>query len=73
MANQRTYFFIVHKEDCGLWGEFPDFDCAMTDGEDLTDLLKNAADCLETVIIGYQERGIALPEPSGLDDLYRLK
>ena len=73
MANQRTYFFIVHKEDCGLWGEFPDFDCAMTDGEDLTDLLKNAADCLETAIMGYQEAGVALPEPSGVDDLYTMK
>ena len=72
MNNKKTYFFIVHTND-GLWGEFPDFDCAMTDGADLADLLKNAADCLETAIMGYQESGIALPAPSGIDRLEELK
>ena len=72
MSN-KTYFFCVHNDAEGLWGEFPDFDCAMTDGENLTDLLKNAADCLESAIMGYQERGVALPEPSGINDLETLK
>ena len=73
MSNTKTYFFCVHNDAEGLWGEFPDFDCAMTDGENLTDLLKNAADCLESAIMGYQESGVALPEPSGINDLETLK
>ena len=40
MSN-KTYFFCVHNDPEGLWGEFPDFECAMTDGENLADLLKD--------------------------------
>ena len=69
----KTYFFCVHKDPDGLWGEFPDFECAMTDGENLADLLKNAADCLESAVMGYQETGVALPEPSGIEQLEELK
>ena len=73
MSNTKTYFFCVHGNAKDLWGEFPDFDCAMTDGGNLADLLKNAADCLESAIMGYQEAGVALPEPSGVDRLEELK
>ena len=72
MSN-KTYFFCVHNDPEGLWGEFPDFECAMTDGENLADLLKNAADCLESAVMGYQEAGIDLPVPSDIDQLEELK
>lgn len=72
MSN-KTYFFCVHNDPEGLWGEFPDFECAMTDGENLADLLKNAADCLESAVMGYQEAGKDLPVPSDIDQLEELK
>lgn len=65
-----TYFLFVHKSaDGGLWGEFPDLDTCMTDGDTLPELLKNAADCLESYMIGVQDTGKKMPVPSGIDDL----
>jgi len=65
-----TYFMFVHQSDDGkLWCEFPDLDCCMTDGDNLYDLLKNAADCLESYMIGVHELGKTMPEPSGVEAL----
>lgn len=65
-----TYFMFVHSsEDGKLWCEFPDLDCCMTDGDNLNDLMKNAADCLESYMIGVHEMGKNMPGPSDAEAL----
>ncbi len=69
---KRTYCMFVHDGGDGkggLWCEFPDIPGCMTDGDNLEDLMKNAADVLETMIEVMVEDGKALPEPSGAEAL----
>ena len=69
MENKKTYFMFVHGENDGLWGEFPDLDGCMTDGDNLEELLKNAADCLESYMTGVVEVGKTMPSPSSVEVL----
>ena len=41
----------------------------MTDGDDLDDLMKNAADALESWLAAVYESGEALPAASGVEEL----
>ncbi len=66
---KKTYFAFVHKNDDGLWCEFPDFESCYTQGDDLLDLIKNAADMLETYVESMVDNGEEVPEPSGMDKL----
>lgn len=66
---KKTYFMFVHDGDGkGLWCEFPDLPGCMTDGENLDDLMKNAADALESWLASARESGV-LPEASGAEEL----
>ena len=52
---KKTYYMFVHDGgagDGGFYCEFPDLPGCMTDGDDLDDLMKNAADAMEPVT-GY--------------------
>ncbi len=66
--NKKTYFMFVHENSSGLWCEFPDLGC-MTDGDNLEDLMKNAADCLESYMDSVVSHGDSLPEPSSAAEL----
>ena len=67
---KKTYFMFVHDGDGkGLWCEFPDLPGCMTDGDDLDDLMKNAADALESWLSSARDAGSTLPEASGADEL----
>jgi len=70
--DKKTYFMLVHDGGDGkggLWCEFPDLPGCMTDGDDLEDLLKNAADALESWLESVRDHGEALPVPSGAEAL----
>ena len=69
LQNEKTYFMLVHDGGNGLWGEFPDLPGCMTDGDNLDDLMKNAADALESWMDAAIDRGEALPEASDAKDL----
>ncbi len=69
---KRTYFMFVHKNKSGLWGEFPDLKGCMTDGDSLEELMRNAADALESWIADACTHGNELPTPSGIDKLKRM-
>ena len=61
-----NYFMFAHMDDkSGFWCEFPDLPGCMTDGDDFEDLMKNAADALESWLEAWVDGGNALPEPSG--------
>lgn len=60
---------FVHENDSGLWCEFPDLPGCMTDGDNLEDLLKNAADALASWIESTIDNGDSLPEASTVSDL----
>ena len=69
IMNKKTYFMFVHADPEGMWCEFPDLEGCMTDGENLEDLMKNAADCLASYAESVVENGDSLPEPSGIEQL----
>ncbi len=67
---KKTYFMFVHDGDGkGLWCEFPDLPGCMTDGDSLDDLMKNAADALESWLASVRESGEDLPEASDAEKL----
>ena len=69
---KKTYFMFVHdggSGDGGLSCEFPDLPGCMTDGDNLEDLLKNAADALESWLEATVELGQPMPEPSSAETL----
>ena len=69
---KKTYFMLVHDGGDGkggLWCEFPDLPGCMTDGDNLDDLMKNAADALESWIADVRENGGTLPKASSAEDL----
>jgi predicted RNase H-like HicB family nuclease len=64
---KMTYFMFVYDggaNDGGFACEFPDLPGCMTDGDNLEDLLKNAADALESWMDAWVDDGNVLPEPS---------
>ena len=67
---KKTYFMFVHDGDGkGLWCEFPDLPGCMTDGDTLDDLMKNAADALESWLSSARDAGSSLPKASGAEEL----
>ena len=70
---KKTYFMFVHDggKGKGLWCEFPDLPGCMTDGTNLDDLMKNAADALESWLASVRENGGVLPESSNAETLKR--
>lgn len=62
---KRMYCMFVHKgEKFGFWCEFPDLPGCFSDGDDFEDLMKNAADALESWMDAWVEDGKPLPAPS---------
>jgi antitoxin HicB len=54
------------EEEGGFVVTFPDFPEAITQGEDLEDALRHAAEVLESALDYYMENGKAIPTPSKL-------
>jgi antitoxin HicB len=61
-----TYPAILKPEAAtgGFVVNFPDIPEALTEGDDLTDALAQAADCLGAALEGYLEGGRRIPIPS---------
>lgn len=53
----------------GLWCEFPDLPGCVTDGDSLEDLMKNAADALESWLEAESKLGHGLPAASSAEEL----
>ena len=69
---KRMYCMFVHDGGDGkggLWCEFPDLPGCMTDGDNLEDLIKNAADALESWMEATIDHGEIMPAPSGTEAL----
>ena len=67
---KRMYCMFVHDGDGkGLWCEFPDLPGCMTDGDSLEELMKNAADALESWIVATIDSGGVLPAASNAKTL----
>lgn len=67
--NKKTYFMFVYENAEGLWCSFPDLPGCMTDGGNLEELMKNAADALESWLESAIDHGDALPEASSASAL----
>lgn len=62
-----TYFMFVHDGGDGkggYWCEFPDLPGCMTDGDNLEELTKNAADALESWLEAWTDNGNEAPTAS---------
>jgi antitoxin HicB len=56
---------LMSEEDGGVWlVTFPDWNNAVTDGEDPAEAMTNAVDCLETMIDYCLRKRLAIPDPS---------
>lgn len=66
---KKTYFMIVFENVDGLWCEFPDLPGCLTDGATLEELLRNAADALDSWMESAVEHGDALPDASSAAEL----
>lgn len=64
----KTYPAMFHKEEEGYWVEFPEFGGG-TQGEDLEEAMQNARQMLESVLASYLDEGMALPDPSDIQEL----
>ncbi|MGT2949246.1 type II toxin-antitoxin system HicB family antitoxin [Streptococcus devriesei] len=64
----KTYPAIFHKEEEGYWVEFPEFGGG-AQGEDLEEAMKHARQMLESVLASYLDEGMALPDPSDIQEL----
>ena len=62
-------YLTPDEEDGGFVVTFPDLPEAITQGDDVSDALRQGADCLEEAIAGRIRRHDGIPEPSpvGLD------
>lgn len=68
MMMKLKYQMIIQwseEDDCFLVG-FPDFPGQKwrTHGENYEEAVKNGTECLESLVIAYQETGEPLPEPT---------
>ena len=59
-----VYSMIVHDDADGLWGEFPDLPGCFTMGDDLADLLKNAAEAIACDLENHVEDSVTIPRPT---------
>ena len=69
---KRMYCMFVHDGGDGkggLWCEFPDLPGCMTDGDNLEDLVKNAADALESWMEATIDHGETMPASSSIEEL----
>jgi antitoxin HicB len=55
---------MTAEEGCGYLVEFPDWDGAVTDGEDMAEALENARDCLDELLADRVRRRAPIPRPS---------
>jgi predicted RNase H-like HicB family nuclease len=61
---------FVHKgEKFGYWCEFPDLPGCFSDGDTIDDLMKNAADAMESWLDATVDDGGSMPEASNAETL----
>ncbi|OQA85335.1 MAG: hypothetical protein BWY31_01970 [Lentisphaerae bacterium ADurb.Bin242] len=69
MENKKTYFLFIHRNEKGLWGEFPDLDTCMAEGHTLEELMKEASDSLASYAMGVADLHGKMPNPSTIKEL----
>ena len=67
---KKMYYMFVHKgEKIGYWCEFPDLPGCFSDGDTIDDLMKNAADAMESWLDATVDDGGSMPEASNAETL----
>lgn len=67
---KKMYCMFVHKDnEAGYWCDFPDLPGCFSDGDNLEDLMKNAANALELWLESAIAHNEALPESSDAVEL----
>ena len=63
------YPAIIHEDTDGIWAEFPDLENCSTFGDNLSDVLQNAAEAMELFVLGLLEDGIAPPTATDIKNI----
>lgn len=63
------YPAIIHEDTDGIWAEFPDLENCSTYGDNLSDVLQNAAEAMELFVLGLLEDGIAPPTATDIKNI----
>lgn len=66
MIMTKVYPAIVHKEDDGLWLEFPDLPGCFTQGDSIEELMENAEEALGSFLAVKMEYREEIPAPSDI-------
>ena len=56
-------------EEGGYLVDFPDIRGCFTDGDDMADALYMAKDCLEMMLVHYEDEGLEIPPPSDIREI----
>ncbi|MCR4788117.1 MAG: type II toxin-antitoxin system HicB family antitoxin [Lachnospiraceae bacterium] len=65
----KVYPAVVHKEDDGLWLEFPDLPGCFTQGDDIEELMENAEEALGSFLAVKMEHKEEIPKASDIADI----
>ena len=65
----KVYPAVIHKEDDGLWLEFPDLSGCFTQGDNLEELMEHAEEALGAFLAVKLESGEKLPTPSEISEI----
>ncbi|MBQ6638224.1 MAG: type II toxin-antitoxin system HicB family antitoxin [Lachnospiraceae bacterium] len=66
---KKVYPAIIHKEDDGLWLEFPDLEGCYTDGENLEELMENAEEVLGAFLAVKADYNEDIPKASDINEI----
>ncbi len=69
----KVYPAIIHREEDGLWLEFPDLPGCFTDGESLEELMENAVEALGGFLAVKMDNNEILPKPTTIDKIRKEK
>ena len=65
----KVYPAVIHKEEDGLWLEFPDLPGCYTQGDDLEELMQNAEEVLGTFIAVKMDIDEFIPNASAIESI----
>lgn len=65
----KVYAALIHKEEDGLWLEFPDLSGCFTQGDNIEELMENAEEALGAYLAVKMEYGEDIPNASDIREI----
>ena len=68
MVNYTFPAVLTYEDDC-YYVKFPDIENFFTDGDTRSEALEMANDVLALMLCDYEDRGLAIPKPTAVQDM----